>query len=153
MGAAYSFLDVQVAISGPGGAFSIGSDAGASEEGITVEFVDDKNTLTIGAGGDAMHSLHAGKAGTATVRLLQTSPVNAQLQDLYNLQTEDASLHGQNTITGTWVTQGDAFTGRLAAFKKAPPLGYAKEGGTVEWIFDIGKLDIVRGAGVPDLSA
>ncbi len=32
--------------------------------------------MTVGADGEVMHSLHAGKSGTITVTLLKTSPVN-----------------------------------------------------------------------------
>jgi hypothetical protein len=32
-----------------------------------------KNTMTVGADGEVMHSLHAGKSGTITVTLLKTS--------------------------------------------------------------------------------
>jgi hypothetical protein len=56
----YSFLDVSATISGPGGTFSIGSDAGVAEEGITTAYTGEKNTMTIGADGAGMHSLHAG---------------------------------------------------------------------------------------------
>ncbi len=35
-----------------------------------------KNTMTIGADGEVMHSLHADKSGTVTVNLLKTSPTN-----------------------------------------------------------------------------
>lgn len=143
----YSFLNVQASIVGPGGAFSIGSDAGAAEEGISTSFVEDKNTMTTGAGGDVMHSLHAGKAGQITVRLLKTSPVNQKLSALYNLQTNGGgSLHGLNLITVRDTARGDVVIGREAAFKKHPDLSFAKVGNTVEWVFDVGKLDEMLGA-------
>jgi hypothetical protein len=41
-----------------------------------------KNTMTVGADGEVMHSLHAGKSGTITVTLLKTSPVNKKLSDV-----------------------------------------------------------------------
>lgn len=146
----YSFLNVQASIAGPGGQFSVGSESGAAEEGITAEWVDDKNTMTIGAGGDAMHSLHAGKAGTVTIRLLKTSPVNAQLQDLYNLQTSDSNLHGQNILSIRDTARGDVITGREAAFKRGANVTFAKDGNVNEWIFDVAKLDMKLGTGVPD---
>src|SRR5690349_2622434 len=94
----YSFLNVQATIAGPGGNFNLGNGAGASEEGITVEPAGDKSTMTIGADGSGMHSLHADKSGTVMVRLLKTSPQNAKLQAMYDLQTADSRLHGQNVI-------------------------------------------------------
>lgn len=148
----YSFLDVKAVISGPGGSFSIGSDAGAAEEGITAEYNEDKNTMTAGAGGDVMHSLHAANLGTITIRLLKTSPVNAQLSALYNLQTQNGALHGQNVITVRDVSRGDVITGKQAAFKKHTGLTYAKDGNMNEWAFDVGNLNMLLGAGRPDVN-
>ena len=85
MGYTYSFLDVQAAISGPGGNFPLaGDESGNSEEGITIEPTGDKNIMTVGADGSVMHSLKGDRSGTVTVRLLKTSTINAALQALYN---------------------------------------------------------------------
>ena len=100
--ATYSFLDVTASIAGPGGNFSLGNGSGNSEEGITVTMTEDKNTMTIGADGSAMHSLHAGKSGTVSVRLLKTSPVNKQLMTLYNYQTTARSQHHHDPGYGAW---------------------------------------------------
>ncbi len=43
---------------------------------ITVTQWAAQNTMTIGADGEVMHSLHADKSGTVTVNLLKTSPTN-----------------------------------------------------------------------------
>src|SRR5690348_11425020 len=94
----YSFLNVQASIVGPGGSFNLGDGAGVTEEGITIERQDDKDAMTIGADGIGMHSLRASKAGTVTVRLLKTSPQNAKLMAMYDLQTLSSTLHGQNVI-------------------------------------------------------
>lgn len=146
--ATYSFLSVTAAIVGPGGGFTIGGDGTASaDEGITVEMIEDKNTMTVGADGSVMHSLHGGKAGTATIRLLKTSPTNALLQGLYVVQTADALLHGQNVIMVSDLARGDVVACREVAFKRAPALNYGKEGGINEWVFDVGKVDTILGVG------
>lgn len=150
--ATYSFLDVNAAIVGPGGAFIIGQGAGASEEGISYAMSEDKNTMLIGADGSPMHSLHATKGGIITVRLLKTSIYNAFLQAMYNLQTLSASLHGQNTIVVSDTARGDVISGRLCAFKKSPDNQYAKDGNVLEWGFDVGYLDPLLGQGVPDVN-
>lgn len=147
--ATYSFLDVQAAIAGPGGGFSIGSDAGVAEEGITVEPTEEKNTMTIGAGGDTMHSLHAGKSGKVTIRLLKTSPVNQKLSQLYALQTSSSALHGQNTLNVTDPSRGDVVSCQEVAFAKPPTLTYGKEGGMNEWEFHAGNIDQHLGSGSP----
>ena len=139
--ATYSFLDVTASITGPGGSFNLGFGAGAAEEGITITRPDDKNTMLIGADGTPMHSLHAGKPGMVSVRLLKTSPVNGQLSQMYALQTSSSTLHGQNVITVRNNATGEVTTCQQAAFKKFPDISYAKDGNSNEWTFDIGIID------------
>lgn len=145
MSGTYSFIDVQASLVGPGGMFSLGYGSANAEEGITIAMAGDKNTMTVGADGEVMHSLHADKSGQLTVRLLQTSPVNAKLALLYNLQTVDSRLHGKNLITITQSVSGDVTACRSCAFKKKPDLNYKKDGQIVEWIFDVAKIDSVMG--------
>jgi Protein of unknown function (DUF3277). len=137
----YSFLDVHAAIVGPGGAFSLGSDAGAADEGIDIEASEDINTKLVGAGGQVMHSLHADRSGKISVNLLKTSPVNGQLTALYNFQTASGANHGQNTLVITNVATGDVITAKQVAFAKYPKLTYAKDGGMNTWEFDAGFID------------
>ena len=145
MDGTYSFIDVQASITGPGGSFSLGYGSGNAEEGITIVTAGDKNTMTVGADGEVMHSLHADKSGQVTIRLLQTSPVNAQLHMLYNAQTLDSRLHGKNLIAITQSVSGDVTTCRSCAFKKKPDLKYQKVGQIVEWVFDAAKIDTMLG--------
>ncbi len=148
--ATYSFLDVHAAIAGPGGSFQMGSGAGAAEEGISVADTEDRNTMLIGADGQGMHSLHAGKSGNVTVRLLKTSPVNAQLEALFNLQSQSSAAWGQNVITINDTARGDVITCRQVAFTKRPDLVYAKAGNVNEWSFQAIKIDRVLGRGSPE---
>lgn len=143
--ATYSFIDVAAAIAGPGAAFSLGYGSGNAEEGITVERSEDVNQMTIGADGEVMHSLHAGKGGTVTIRLLKTSPTNKLLSAAYAMQTAASSLHGLNVITITRPNALEVITCRDVAFKKFPSLNWAKDGGVVEWTFDAGKIDGILG--------
>lgn len=148
---AYSFLDVQAAIVGPGGQFSLGSGAGAAEEGITVSMAEEKGTTTTGADGQIMQSLHAGNTGSVAVRLLKTSPVNALLSQLYNFQRQNSGAWGVNVITVTDVQRGDVVSAVQMAFVKQPDLAYAKDGNTVEWMFR-GIVVEELGAGIPDVN-
>jgi hypothetical protein len=141
----YSFLDVNASLVGPGGAVNLGSGAGAAEEGITIEPTDEINTMTIGADGTAMHSLHANKSGTVTVRVLKTSPVNQKLAQMYAFQTSAGANHGQNTISIANNNMQDVITCQKVAFKRAPNVTYAKEGGTNEWTFHAGNIDRTLG--------
>jgi hypothetical protein len=142
----YSFLDVVASMVGPGGAVNLGQGAATSEEGVSVEPTEDIDTMTIGADGTPMHSLHANKSGTVTVRLLKTSPVNQKLAQMYAFQTASGSNHGQNTISiGNTATQ-DSITCQQVAFKRAPNITYAKEGGMNEWVFNAGIIDRTLGS-------
>lgn len=141
----YSFQDHNATLVGAGAVIDLGAGAGVSDEGITIEMAGDKNTMTVGADGEGMHSLHADKSGTVTVTLLKTAPANAKLMALYNLQTNTTSLHGQNVITITNPQTGDVVTCRQCAFRKLPTNAYAKDGGTNAWTFDVIKIDQVLG--------
>jgi hypothetical protein len=143
----YSFESVNATITGPNGTFSIGQGAGVDEGGITVEMSEPKNTRTTGADGLWMHSLHAGKSGKVTVRLLKNSVTNALLNAMYNADTSNPAAHGQNVITISNVLSGDVISAQGAAFSQQPTMTYAKEGGMVEWAFDVGRVEETLGAG------
>lgn len=148
--ATYSFQDVVAAISGVGGSINLAAGAGVAEEGITIESMEDKSVMTIGADGAGMHSLVANEASSVTIRLLKTSPVNKQLQEMYNQQTKSSANHGKNTITVRDAVRGDNITLTEVAFKKRPIVTYAKEGGLMEWTFDAIKTTAVLGSGTPE---
>lgn len=143
---AYSFKDVYCAITGPGGSFSL-SEGGVAEEGITVAMGDDKNTMTTGADGQVMHSLHQGKSGTVTIRLLKTSPLNHLLNAMYNFQSTSAAYWGSNVISVRNPVRGDDAAARNCAFKRHPDFQNGKQGGTVDWVFDAGQIDPILGDG------
>ncbi len=149
--ATYSFQDVTAAIVGVGGSINLASGAGVADEGITIEAAEEKNIMTIGAGGDGMHSLVANESATVTIRLLKTSPVNAQLQLMYNLQTKSSLTHGKNVITVRDVVRGDMIALTNVAFKKRPSVTYSKEGGLMEWAFDAIRTTQILGVGTPEL--
>lgn len=143
----YSFLDVNATIAGPGGFANLAAGAAAAEEGITIEAVEDKNVMTIGADGKGQHSLIASDAVTITIRLLKTSPVNGQLQLMYDLQSVSSALWGSNVFSITDIARGDITVIQSAAFKKRVTLTYAKEGGMNEWVFDGIQANSVLGFG------
>lgn len=150
MAQVYSFGDTSATLNGPSGSFQLGAGAGAAQEGITVEPKTDVNTLTVGAGGEGMHSLSMDTSSTVTVRLLKTSPVNAQLMNAFNAQRRSTLLHGRNSIVVRDPNRGDLVTCRQVAFAKVPPLNWAQEGGTNEWVFDAAETVYVLGVGQPE---
>src|SRR5690349_7485194 len=125
----YSFLDVLATINGPGGVIPLAAESGPAEEGITIAMREEQNTMTVGADGAGMHSLHAGQSGTVTVRLLKTSPINAALMAMYTFQRQSSGNHGRNTIVVSDTARGDFISCQEVAFGKAPDLNFAKEGG------------------------
>ncbi|MEH5098984.1 DUF3277 family protein [Atlantibacter hermannii] len=141
----YSFIDVTASMTGPTGIIDLGYGSANSEEGITVTMAENKNTMTIGADGEVMHSLHAGKAGTITVTLLKTSPTNKKLSLAYNAQSQSSALWGNNVFVIRNSASGDITAARSCAFQKQPDHANAKEGGTVSWVFDAGKIDQLLG--------
>lgn len=89
--ATYSFMDITASMTGPTGSVDLGYGSANSEEGITVTMTESKNTMTIGADGEVMHSLHAGKSGTVTVNL-QKPPSEQKLSLMYNAQSQSSAL-------------------------------------------------------------
>ncbi|WP_151731229.1 phage structural protein [Acinetobacter seifertii] len=132
----YSFMDIHCTLTSDDAVIDLGYGAATSDEGITISMAGDKNSMTVGADGKGMHSLHADNSGQVTVSLLKTSPTNAKLMNLYNLQKSNTKKWGKNTITLNNEGSGDNATADLCAFKKVPDLKNAKDGGTVEWVFD-----------------
>ena len=144
----YSFLDVAATITGPGGSFSLGAGSANAEEGISIEFLEDKDRLVTGADGSPMHSLNASKSGRILVRLLKTSPVNSLLAQLYAFQTASSIFHGQNVFVLTNLITGDDYTCTSVAFEKFPRNDFGKEAGMLEWGFLAGVVDPVLGSGI-----
>jgi hypothetical protein len=144
---AYSFVDIGCSIVGPGGAFSLGQDAGAAEGGISIELAEDKDAMVLGADGSPMHSLHAGQGGTVTVRLLKVSATNALLAALYAFQSSSSANWGLNTIVITDFSRGDVITCMQCAFRRQPANTYAKDANIIEWAFNAGRIFETLGAG------
>jgi hypothetical protein len=126
---AYSFIDVQAAIEGPGGNFSV------SEGGV----------------GTGMHSARASRAGRVTIRLLKNSPINRKLMDMRNAQKAGGlvggAFTGRNILTLTNPYWGDDYQCRAGAFGKAPNVTYAEDGNTNEWVMNFIYIDSVLGDG------
>ncbi|MEB7886282.1 DUF3277 family protein [Serratia fonticola] len=141
----YSFIDVSASLVGPTGVIDLGYGSSTSDEGITISMAEAKNTMTSGADGEVMHSLHAGKSGTLTVTLLKTSPTNKKLSLAYNAQSQSSALWGNNVITVRNSASGDTTVARSVAFQKQPDHANAKLGSTVAWVFDCGKIDQLLG--------
>lgn len=144
----YSLEDVVATITGPGGSTGLGYGAAIAKEGISIEMVESKNTMIIGGDGQGVHSLHPGKAAKVTVRLMKTSPVNAILTAMYNLQISSSLFWGQNLIVVTNPVTGDDYSCRQVAFEKFPGITWSEDPGMNEWAFDAIKADPILGVGI-----
>lgn len=133
----YSFNDVQCTLVGPALVASMGGQSGVSKEGITIDPLEDIGHMDIGAGGEGMHSLHVGRPGKATIRLLKTSPVNSLLSSGFAIQASSAALWGKNTIVVTDNARGDIVTCLSCAFTKHTGVTWAEDGNYNEWSFNV----------------
>lgn len=147
--ATYSFINIAASIVGPGGAFSLGYGSGDAKEGISIEMIDSKNRMDVGADGQIMHSLRAANAGRVTVRLLKTAPTNALLSSLYNFQRFSSILWGQNAFSLADTARGDLVVASQMAFVKQTDLTYAEDGDYNTWVWE-GNIDNeLLGIGTP----
>ena len=144
----YSLQDVLATIVGPGGVVSMGAASALAKEGITVDFVDDKDAMIMGGDGNGVHSLHASNAATVTVRLMKTSYANAPLNNMYNTQRMSSLFWGQNIITITNPITGDNYTCTDVAFKKHTSVTWAEDPGMNEWVFNAIHADPQLGLGI-----
>lgn len=145
--ASYSFQDVNATIAGAGGSAILGNGASPAKEGITCEFIEEKDNMLIGADGSGVHSLRPSKAGRITVRLLKSSPVNALLTAMYNAQILSTRLWGKNVLNVTNIVTGDVYVCRSVAFTKMPSVTWAEDVNTVEWVFNCTEMDPILGIG------
>lgn len=146
--ATYSAADSYFVLNTPFGTVQLCSGAGSSDEGLVIEAVEETDTMTIGADGSAMHSLHATNAVKVTVNLLKTSPANAVLQSLYNSEKASPLTFGQDVIAGGNVVTGDGHTCSGVAFARKPSYRYGKEPGIMAWEFNCANHVAILGTGI-----
>jgi hypothetical protein len=147
----YAFQDVTASLSGPGGTLTLsGAETAAAEEGITVTWGEELNTQTIGADGSVMNSMHSARAGTATFRLMKTSPLNAMISSMIKYQHQSSALWGRNTITIADTARGDLYTLVGCAWVRFPTNTYAKVGNVLEYELHVALIDTNLGPGAPD---
>lgn len=144
----YSFQDVQATLVGFGGSISLGAGSGNAKEGISVSFLEDKDVLLMGADGSGVHSLRASKAARINVRLLKTSPVNAQLSAMYSQQIGSSINWGQNALTVSNPVTGDDYPCTGVAFQKYTDLTWAEDANINDWPFLAISADPILGVGI-----
>lgn len=144
----YSFEDVAATLVGPGVSASLGAGSANAQEGISVEFIEPKDALLMGADGQGVHSLRASQAARITVRLLKTSPVNSILQTAYDHQRSSSLFWGQNVLTVTNAVTGDDYPCSGVAFEQFPSITWAQDANVNEWRFMAIEADPILGVGI-----
>jgi hypothetical protein len=145
--AVYTFGDVYGMLAGPGGSIPFGMGYGSAEEGITFEQLEDKDKMTVGAGGDVLHSLVLNDSAKCGIHFLKTSPLNAAFNAMFELQKSSSLFWGKNLISVANPITGDQNTGYQTAFVRRPGNTYAKDPNQILWEFNIGSLFVVLGTG------
>ena len=143
--ATYSFMNITATLAGVTGVIDLGYGAAVTKEGITVTMAQERDAMTVGADGEVMHSLRMDKSGTIVVRLLYTSPQNAKLQAMFDLQTLTSTGWGMNVITIRNKDNDEVIVARDVAFARSPDRNYAEDGQFLEWSFNCGKIDAIIG--------
>jgi hypothetical protein len=103
-------------------------------------------TPTVGAGGEVARTRNRNTMGRVTVTLLQTSPENAQLSAIAQLDAQTGEGIGALFIKdriGQTVVHADQ-----AWIVKKPDVTRAKVAGVTEWLFECGSLDTFSGGNV-----
>lgn len=129
----YSFADVHASLVGPSLAAILADGSGSAEEGINWEPLSERDIMTIGAGGDGMHTLNPSRAGRIMIRLLKTSPTNAILQQAFNYQSSSSLFWGKNLFHLTNPITGDSLSASGAAFDRQPPNSWGLNAAGLEW--------------------
>lgn len=147
----YSFKDVIVVVDGPGwrtpflgGAtenFGLGALGGVSDEGISVEKAEDRNTQLRGNSGEVLNLNSSSMAGVVRIRLMKTSSNNGKLMEMFKAQRADAATWGRNIISIEDKARGDKMTCSEAAFAGEPALFWGKVAQVQEWTFHAGFVD------------
>ncbi len=137
MSTIYSFGDSEVTIDGPGGSFRLGADP---TESITIR---DSDTYESKSGADGfIERIHKAGATYITVKLLKTSPVNALLSQLHQVNRQSTANWGRNTIKIVRLGK-DVTTCEALAFANYDGPS-SDHGGQIWWEF-IGSRDACHG--------
>jgi len=138
---AYSFLDTFVNVNlVPLSGWADGDDV------IKITRRADAATDKMGADGKMALALNADRSGEITIKLMQTSPSNAYLNGLANLQAAGPKRFVPVVITFQDSYRQDMGAGALGYIKKLPDVSRGAGIATQEWTFVVERLDLILGA-------
>ena len=139
MAKAYSWNDVVMTITGPGGTLTIGKGTGGADGGVKITQMSDVNVFEPGLGDTGMHHKQETSAKSIEVNMLAGADENLILRTMYNIQKSgDSSIWAENVITIKTRLPGmtiGVYTG--CAFKTLPEIGLANQAAPLVWTFDV----------------
>jgi len=118
---------------------------GEAEDGDVVIVARDEQTFTkgVGATGEVARSKTNNRAGTITIRLMQTSEMNTSMSTI--MASDELANSGIVPFTSIDNAGFDVHIAPEIWLQKPPDGVYGKAAGTREWIFDAADLDMFFG--------
>jgi hypothetical protein len=155
---AYSFLDTTVVISAPPvvPAHEV-SHYADGDDSIMIKRREDGITDKIGADGKMALARSANKSGEITLKLMQTSPSNHVLVEIYTLQQQKGGKFIPIQVLFQDVNRQDRAAAVAGYIKNLPEITRGAAVNTQEWVIVCESLDVRLGdpnfAGLPVAAA
>lgn len=105
---------------------------------VTIEVDTDLFTKTVGAKGDVTRTQSTDTSGTATVKLLQTSSTNKELNAAYLADLASGSAVAPMVITN--LETGEIFSMPNAWIIKYPTVTRGQNPNSMDWVFQFDQL-------------
>lgn len=109
---------------------------------VSMERNSDLTDEAVSADGKVATSINPDRSGTVTVSLMQTSPTNAILSAVLNIQEERDELYKVGLVAEE--DSGVIAVANNAYLKKAPTVGLSKTQQTYEWTFFCDELKYLQ---------
>lgn len=112
----------------------------ADDSFITVEAAGDGTSYVVGADGEIARSIDPSSAYTLKLSVLQASPTNQYLQNMYAKDKSDGT--GTFSVTIKDIIGNEEFTGATAWVSKPASWARGKAQGNREWEIVVGEGDL-----------
>lgn len=128
--ARYALEDINIS-------YGVQALTGLADDALSVSYLGE-NTMTIGSKGEASYNITSDKSADVTVNLLQTSPSNAYLSNLFNIAQAGGQAGYPLVINDS--KGGTLYTCSDAVISKIPDTSRGRETGTNSWLIKCGRL-------------
>ena len=113
---------------------------------INAEYNEDLYALKVGADGEATRSRNNNNSGRVTLTLLATSPSNAALSSLFNLDLFTPGAVGTGPLLIKDRSGSTIVSAETAWIVKPPAMEFAREASEREWILETDNLLFFAGS-------